>query len=111
MNKEEILQKSRNENCGQDMYEHEVMEKGAALGTISAAIVASIFFILQIVLGQGQNYGLYAIVGAILTTQFLVRSIYLKRKHEIAVAIMYLLLTLACSVAHIFNLIEASRVL
>ena len=111
MNKEEILEKSRKENNGQDIYEQQVIQKGGSIGTIVAMILATVFFVTQIVLGEGQNYGLYAIIGSILATGFIVKAVYLKRKHEIAVAAIYTLLTIACTVAHIMQLIQTSTIL
>ena len=110
MDKDEILEKSRQENKGQDVYENQIMQKGASLGTTAAAILATIFFVVQIFTGGGQNYGLYAVVCSIMATNFIVKSLYLKRRHEIAVAALYTLLTLGCSAAHIYNLVTAASV-
>ncbi len=104
MNKEEILELSRSENKGQDIYENEIVEKGNRVGVILACVLATIFFITQIILGGGTNYGLYAILGAIFAGTFLTKGIYLKKKHELCVAIAYIVLTICCSVAHIYQL-------
>ncbi|MFT3984148.1 MAG: DUF6442 family protein [Lachnospiraceae bacterium] len=111
MNKEEVLAKSRSENKEQDLYEKEVMIKAGNAAAITAAIVASIFFIIQILVGLGMNYGLYAIVFAILTAGFIVKSIYLKRRHEIIVAMIYMTFTLFFSISHIYHLIVTSTIL
>ena len=106
MNKEEILEKSRQENKGQDVYEQEIIQKGASYAILVATALATVFFIAQILLGGGQNYGLYAILGAVMATQFIVKAKYLKRKHEIVVAVMYSLLTVLCIVAHFMQLLN-----
>lgn len=111
MNKEEILAKSRKENKDQDIYEKEVLKLGGNAGAVTAAILATIFFVVQILVGGGMNYGLYAIVFSVSATGFTVKAIKLKRKHEIVVAIMYIILTLLSSTAHIYNLITASTIL
>lgn len=111
MNKEEILAKSRMENRNKDIYEKEILKLGGNAGAIAAIILATIFFIVQIVVGEGMNYGLYAIVFSVLGASFTVKAIKLKRKHEIAVAIVYIILTLLLSIAHIYNLITASTIL
>ncbi|MDD2427586.1 MAG: DUF6442 family protein, partial [Eubacteriales bacterium] len=62
MNKEEILAKSRAENKNQDVFAKEVSRIGGNVAAAVAAILATIFFVIQILVGSGTNYGLYAIV-------------------------------------------------
>lgn len=111
MNKAEILAKSRKENKNQDFYEKEVLKLGGYVGAVAAIILATIFFIVQIVVGEGMHYGLYAIVFSVLGAGFVVKALNLKRRHEIIVAILYIIATLLLSVAHIYNLINASTIL
>lgn len=111
MNKEEILEKSRMENKNQDVYEKEVLKQGGNIAAIVAAILATVFFVIQILLGEGMNYGLYAIVFSIPATGFVVKAICMKRKHEIAIAAIYLLAALAFSAAHIYQLFTSSTIL
>jgi hypothetical protein len=111
MNKDEILAKSREENKNQDIFEKEVLRDAGGIEAIAAAVLATIFFIIQIFVGEGMNYGLYAVVFSIPTTGFIVKSIRMKRKHEIWTAIIYTLLTLALSAAHIYNLITSAKIL
>ncbi len=110
MKKEEILEKSRMENKNQDVYEKEVVKEGGNVGAATAAALATIFFVIQILLGEGMNYGLYAVVFSVPTSRFIVKAVRLKRKHEIAVAIFYALLTLAVSAAHIYQLVTSSGI-
>lgn len=111
MNKEEILAKSRQENKDQDIYEMEVLKLGGNAGAVTAVILATVFFIIQIAVGKGINYGLHAIVFSVLGTGFVVKAVKLKRKHEIAVAVAYIIITLVLSAAHIYSLITASTIL
>ena len=111
MNKEEILEKSRMENKNQDIFEKEVMKEGGNIGAIVAMILATIFFVIQIFVGGGMNYGLYAVVFSIFASGFVVKAIRLKRKHEIFVAFMYVIAVLLFSVAHIYQLISSSTIL
>ena len=55
MNKDEILERSRRENKNQDIYEKEVIIKGNRYACIAAAILATIFFVIQIFVGGGIN--------------------------------------------------------
>jgi len=111
MEKEEILEKSRMENKNQDIFEKEVVKEGGNAGAITAAVLATIFFVSQILLGEGINYGLYAVVFSIPASQFIVKAIRLKRRHEAAVAVFYILMTLAFSVIHMYQLVALSDVL
>lgn len=107
MNKDEILEMSRKENNNQDVYEKEVIKEGGNAGSIAAAILATVFFIMQIFLDGGMNYGLYAVVFSIPAASFTVKALRLKKKHEVVMAVIYILMTLLASTAHIMNLFEA----
>ncbi|MEN6410719.1 MAG: DUF6442 family protein [Anaerolineaceae bacterium] len=111
MKKEEILEKSREENKNQDVFEKEVMRDAGNIGAVVAVILATIFFVIQILLGEGMNYGLYAIVFSVTATGFIFKSIRMKRKHEIVVAVIYTIAVLGFSAAHICNLFAASTIL
>lgn len=111
MNKEEILQKSRKENKNQDIYEHEVVRQAGTLSSVVMILLSAVFFAVQIFVGGGPNCGLWAVVFSASMTTFWVKYIRLRRRHELASAIAYTLLVLACSAFHIYNLIAASTIL
>lgn len=110
MNKEEILAKSRMENKDQDIFEKEVMKDAANVGAITSISLCTVFFVLQIVLGEGINYGMWAIVFSMEAAIFTVKAIKLKKKHEIAISIMYIIATVLMSIAYIANMITASTI-
>ena len=56
MDKNEILAKSRKENKNQDVYEKEVMKDGWSFGAAVATILATVLFVIQILLGEGMNF-------------------------------------------------------
>lgn len=105
MEKNEILEKSRLENKSEDLYEKEVLIEGGNIGAIAAFILATIFFCIQIFLGKGMNYGLYAVAFVILSARFTVKAVKLKRKHEILVATLYWIVTLMFSIAFVYDLV------
>lgn len=111
MNKEEILAKSRNENKNVDEFEKEVLKQAGNAGCITAAIVTFILFILELFIKNHTNYGLWAILFSILSAQFIVKAIKLKRKHEIAIAICYPILTLCLIAAYILDIVTTSNIL
>lgn len=110
MNKEEILKKSRSENKNQDIYGKEIQRDGGSAGAFTATILASIFFVIQILSGGGMNYGLYAIVFSITATSSAIRAFRMKRRSDILIAIVYVMLVLILSAVHIFNVISTSSI-
>lgn len=111
MNKEEILTKSRKENKNQDIYEQEVLIKGNRVGCVVAAVLAGLFGVIQIFVGGGMNYGLYAIVVSIPMASFWTKYVKLRKKHELYVAVLDMFVVVSCSIAHIYNLISTSTIL
>lgn len=89
MERSEILEKSRKENKNQNLFEKEVMELGNRYACIAAAVVATVFFVVQIFVGGGMNYGLYTVVFSMPMAGFWVKYAKLHRKHELAVALGY----------------------
>lgn len=108
MKKEEILNKAKEENKSEDLYEKEVLVKAGNYGAIVAVSLATIFFIIQIFAGKGMNYGLYAIVFSITATNFTYKYIKLRQKHELYLSIFYILFVLLLSVVYIINIINSS---
>lgn len=110
-NREEILAKSRNENKDKDLYEKEVQVKAGNIGACTAAILATFFFVVQILVGGGMNYGLYAIVFSVPATGYIVKSLNMKHKRDIVFAIIWTVAALMFSVVHIYGLIASSTIL
>ncbi len=111
MTKEEILEKSRNENKNQDVYEKDVIIQGNRYACIAAGLLATVFLIIQIVTGGGTNYGLYAIVFTMPMAGFWFKYIKLRKRHELFAALAYTLIVLLFSAQHIDSLIAASTIL
>ena len=84
MNREEILEKSRKENRNQDVYEKEVIIQGNRYACIAAAVLATVFFVIQIFTGGGMDYGIYAVVFAMPMAGFWLKYIKLRKKTRIA---------------------------
>lgn len=110
MNREEILERSRKENKNQDIYEKEIIIQGNRYACIAAAVLATVFFVIQIFTGGGMNYGLYAVVFSMPIAGFWRKYNKMHKKHELLVAICYTIGVLLFSVAHIYELISASRI-
>lgn len=111
MDKEKILELSRKENKNQDIYEKEVLVLGNRYSCICAAILATVFFVIQIFVGGGMNYGLYAVVFSMPMAEFWVKYVKLRRRHELIVALIYTVGVALFSAGYIFDLISKSAVL
>ena len=111
MNKEEILEKSRAENRNKDIYEKEVLKQASTSAVIVMMVLATIFFVVQIFVGGGTNWGIWALVFSANMTTFWVKYIKLRRKHELVMAIAYTIFVSACSIGHIYDLIVSSTIL
>jgi hypothetical protein len=110
-NRDEILAKSRNENKGKDLFEKEVQVKAGIWGAVAAAILAAIFFTVQIVVGGGTNFGLFAVVFSINAIGYIFKAIRMKQKNDITFAVIHTIATLVFSFAHIYGLITSSTIL
>lgn len=111
MNKEEILAASRKENKNQDIYEKEIVIKGNYWACIASAVLATLFFVIQIFTGGGMNYGLYAVVFVMPAAGFWFKYAMLRKKHELFAALCYTAAAVIFSAAHIYGLISASAIL
>lgn len=90
MNKEEILQASRNENKNKDIFELEVISKGQRIGGLAALCVAFVLMIIErVILENGTNYGYYCIVMTAGAGLWIYKAIKLKKTHEIILAVLW----------------------
>ncbi|WP_425436552.1 DUF6442 family protein [Paenibacillus herberti] len=106
INKDEILSKSRKENKNKDLYDIEVQTSAGNIGSITAILLATIFFVTQSLVGDGLDFGLYAIIFSVSAAGFIFKAIRMKRRRDIVLSILYTLATLTFSVIHIVKLIE-----
>ena len=111
ISKEEILSKSRKENKNKDLYSIEVQNKAGTLSSLVALFIATVFFIFQILLGQGFNFGIYAILCSAGSVNLIVKSVYMKNRRDIILASIYTIATLVFICLHIYQLITESTIL
>lgn len=108
MNKEEILQRSREEHQNKDIYEQEIIKQGNAYVSCIRMVLATAFFIIQIFTGGGINYGLYAIVFCHSMILSWMKWIKLRQRQHLLLAVLYTVGVLLLSAGHIYNLITAN---
>ena len=57
MNQDEILAKSRAENKNKDVYEQEILKQASESAVVVQMVLATIFFVTQILVDNGTNWG------------------------------------------------------
>lgn len=111
MNREEVLEKSRKENKGADLYEDALMKEGGNVAFGLAVTLAIVFTAIQEFLDVGRSYGLWALVMVIPASGCVVRAIRTKDKWEIVRASAGCGAVVVYSVLYIRDLLVASAVL
>ncbi len=111
MNKEEILAKSRAEHKNQDVYEQEVLKQASKSAVLVQMILAAVFFVTQVFVGKGINYGLWALVFSANMTINWVKYRKLRRRPELLMAIAYAILVSLMSGCYLYDLIASSAIL
>ena len=108
MNKDEVLAKSRAENKNKDVYEQEVLKQASRSAVVVQMVLATIFFVTQILVGKGINWGLWALDFSTSMTINWVKYIKLRHKQELITAIVYTVFVSVMSGYYIYNLITSS---
>lgn len=111
MNREEILEKSRVENKNKDIYEQEVLKQASTAAVVVMMALATVFFAVQIFVGGGTNWGIWAVVFSTNMTTFWVKYRKLRRRHELVMAILSTTIVAFFSAEHIYHLIASSTIL
>lgn len=106
MNKNEILEKSRNENKNADPYEMEINAKAGSYGVIAALILCFILFLIQIFAGHGLNYGLWAICSILNAAASCYKAAKLKTKNLTFIAVSYSIMSVLLIAAAIIQIIK-----
>ena len=108
MNKDEVLAKSRAENKNKDVYEQEVLKQASRSAVVVQMVLATIFFVTQILVDKGINWGLWALVFSASMTINWVKYIKLRHKQELITAIVYTVFVFVMSGYYIYSLITSS---
>ena len=106
MNKEEILQASRNENQNKDIYELEIISKGQRIGgLIGICITFALMLFERVILENGMNYGYFLIILSASAGLWIYKALKLKKKHEIFLAVLWTLLAVYAAIMVVLNFI------
>ncbi len=106
MNKEEILRASRKENQNKDIYELEVIRKGQRIGgLIGVCVTFALMFVERVILENGMNYGYFLIILSAGAGLWSYKALRLKRKHEIFLALLWIVLAVYAGIMVVLNFI------
>lgn len=108
MNRDEILKASRKENKNKDLAEIEVtLRAGSHAGRVGA-LACCLISLLSSMLAHIMLYSPWIIYFSIVATQWFVRFIGMKRKSDLAVAILFMCLTVLALLGFVRRLIEVT---
>ncbi len=111
MNREEILERSRAENRNKDIYELEILKQASAKATIAMIALVGAFTMVQMLLGGGIHWGLWALSFTPEMVTFWMKYMRLRKKHELVMAIIYTIMVSAMSGYHVYQLLASSGML
>ena len=94
MKKDDILNASRKEHQNKDLAEIEVVYHAGSYASRVGAFVCCLLSLLSSMLAHTMIYSPWVIYFSILTTQWFVRFIEMKRKSDLALSIIFLILSI-----------------
>lgn len=100
MNKKEILEKSRQENKGTDLFERDAMNAASHKAIAVGGLVCMFLSFMDIFLSGSFNYTLWGVYLSMTGTTLLVKYLHLKKIHELIFGIIELGLAIAFIVMH-----------
>lgn len=93
MNKNEILDKSRKENKKLDEMERDALYRAGYMASVVGGLLCIWLPLLESILMRKINNGPWIIFFAMDATMLLVKFFYLKKKHELVIALVLLILS------------------
>lgn len=109
MTKEEILEKSRNENQNKDFADLEAVNKGSKIAYIVGFTLCVIIAALDIFFNDHIDERIWMIFMGMLSAMFLTKFIMRRKTHELIIFIVYTLLFILATVAFCARLLGIVR--
>ena len=106
MNRDEILEKSRQENRGQDVASLEVSRSSIVFGWIVAVCLLAFVSVVEAIKYDRMNSGIFFAVMAGCSAIFIRKYLKLRKKHELYISIIYVIAAVAFLVAWILQLMK-----
>ena len=104
MNKEEILAKSKQENHGQDIANLEVSKASMLFGWITAVCLLALVGVVEAFVYNRVNNGIFFAVMSGCSAIFINKYLKLRKRHELFIAIVYIIAAIAFFIAWILRL-------
>ena len=106
MKKDDILNASRKEHQNKDLAEIEVVYHAGSYASRVGAFVCCLLSLLSSMLAHTMIYSPWVIYFSIRTTQWFVRFIEMKRKSDLALSIIFLILSILAFAGFVRRLLE-----
>ncbi len=104
MNREEILEKSKQENQGKDIADLEVSKSSMQFGWLVAVCLLAVVSVVEALVYDRVNNGIFFAVMAGCSTIFISKYRKLHKRHELIVSVIYVFATVAFLIAWILQL-------
>ncbi len=104
MTKDEILEKSRQDNKGKDIEDQEVQKTAAMAGYFSSLGICAFISIVSFIFTKKVSVQCWMIFFGMLSVAFFTKFFKLKKIHELIVALCYLAIFILLTVVFIFEL-------
>lgn len=111
MNREEILQKSRKENKGADLYENDLLREGGNVAFAIVTILCIVFTFIQDFLDIEMIKGFWALMFTLPASGYMVRAFRTKDKWDLIRALAGWGAVILWSVLYIKDMLAASPIL
>lgn len=108
MKKEEILNASRKEHQNKDLAEMEMIYRAGSYASRVGALVCCLLSLLSSMIAHTMIYSPWVIYFSIITTQWLVRFIKMKRRSDLLLTIMFFILSVLAFVGFVRQILEVS---
>lgn len=106
MNREEILEKSRLENHGQDVANLEVSRSSMVFGWVVTVCLLAVVAVTEAIKYDRMNSGIFFAVMAGLSVIFIRKYLKLRKKHELYISIVYVIAAAAFLTSWILQLVK-----
>ena len=104
MNKEESLAKSKQENHVQDIANLEVSRASMLFGWITAVCALALVAVTEALVHDRMNSGIFFAVMAGCSAIFINKYLKLRKRHELYIAVVYIIAAIAFLVSWILQL-------
>lgn len=111
MNKESILEMSRQENKNKDLFGYNEELKASLYAGIAMAVLSAVIYVAQIVIQGKFDWGLFAVVTVYNAVLNFAKGVKTSKKDLIVAGILWAVTTVILLVAHFGTLIAASTIL